>query len=77
MAYILDRDISLRTRQPPIQHDLEIDLALPSETPDPDGAGFVTAGWTYETFKFFLFRGNWRKCKVKSMTAYTRPVRSR
>ncbi|KFA54511.1 hypothetical protein S40293_08939 [Stachybotrys chartarum IBT 40293] len=56
IAYILDRDISLRTRQPPVQHDLEIDLDLPSETPDPDGAGFVTAAWTYETFNFFLFR---------------------
>lgn len=56
IAYILDREISLRMRQPPIQHDSEIDVDLPSETADADGAGFITAMWSQETFNFFRAR---------------------
>lgn len=46
VAYILDRDISLRTRQPPVQHDLALDVDLPDEMGDPDGAGIGTASWS-------------------------------
>jgi hypothetical protein len=56
IAYILDREISLRMRQPPIQHDSEIDVDLPSDTVDADGAGFITAIWSQETFNFFRAR---------------------
>jgi hypothetical protein len=56
MAYILDRDISLRTQQPPIQHDLEIDMDLPCELTDLDGAGIITTAWSNERFNFFRSR---------------------
>ncbi len=41
MAYILDRDLSMRTRQAPVQLEADIDLDLPADEPDDDHAGYV------------------------------------
>ncbi|KAI1624596.1 fungal-specific transcription factor domain-containing protein [Exophiala viscosa] len=41
IAYLLDRDISLRTSQPPVQREADIHLEWPSAEPE-DGAGNVT-----------------------------------
>ncbi|KAI8724294.1 Zn(2)-C6 fungal-type domain-containing protein [Fusarium sp. LHS14.1] len=55
IAYILDRDISMRTKQPPIQREMDIDLEWPSADPQ-DGAGvFITADGI-SSFNFFLSR---------------------
>ncbi|KAK7425316.1 hypothetical protein QQZ08_008213 [Neonectria magnoliae] len=45
IAYILDKDLSVRTKQPPIQLDADIDLDLPPEEPasDDDMGFFFTA----------------------------------
>ncbi|OAL20184.1 hypothetical protein AYO20_11548 [Fonsecaea nubica] len=40
IAYILDRDISLRAGQPPVQREADIELEYPSAEPE-DGAGTV------------------------------------
>lgn len=55
IAYILDRDISMRTKQPPIQREMDIDLEWPSADPQ-DGAGvFITADGI-SSFNFFFSR---------------------
>ena len=41
IAYILDRDISMRTSRPPVQRETDIDLDWPSAEPD-NGAGSLT-----------------------------------
>ncbi|OLN97082.1 putative transcriptional regulatory protein C530.05-like protein 3 [Colletotrichum chlorophyti] len=52
IAYILDRDLSLRTAQPPLHQDSEIDVELPSQTP-PDSAGLIfgSAGQVFNYFR--------------------------
>ncbi|KAI8680505.1 Zn(2)-C6 fungal-type domain-containing protein [Fusarium keratoplasticum] len=55
IAYILDRDISARTKQPPIQREMDIDLEWPSSDPQ-DGAGFFTGADGVSSFNFFLSR---------------------
>ncbi|OQV08766.1 Fungal specific transcription factor domain-containing protein [Cladophialophora immunda] len=57
IAYILDRDISLRTGQPPVQREADIDLEWPSAEPE-DGAGTVTNA--DGTFPF-----NFLRCRVR------------
>lgn len=57
IAYILDRDISLRTNRPPVQRETDIDLEWPSAEPD-DGAGNVTDA--NGTFEF-----NFLRCRVR------------
>ncbi|KAK1580575.1 fungal-specific transcription factor domain-containing protein [Colletotrichum navitas] len=52
MAYILDKDISLKTKMPSFQLDADIDLALPEPYPD-DGAGMMAAK---NGSKFNVFR---------------------
>ncbi|KAK1982995.1 fungal-specific transcription factor domain-containing protein [Colletotrichum cereale] len=52
MAYIMDKDISLRAKTPSFQLDADIDLALPEPCPD-DGAGIMAAK---NGSKFNLFR---------------------
>ncbi|KAK2053126.1 fungal-specific transcription factor domain-containing protein [Colletotrichum caudatum] len=52
MAYIMDKDISLRTKTPSIQLDADIDLALPEPYPE-DGAGILAAK---NGSKFNVFR---------------------
>jgi hypothetical protein len=55
IAYVLDRDISLRTSRPPIQREADIELEWPSADPE-DGAGTVAdADGTY-SFNFLLCR---------------------
>ncbi|KAH8688520.1 fungal-specific transcription factor domain-containing protein [Ilyonectria robusta] len=44
IIYILDRDISFRTRQPPLQLETEIDLDLPPEESSGDNAEFMATG---------------------------------
>ncbi|KAH7126133.1 fungal-specific transcription factor domain-containing protein [Dactylonectria macrodidyma] len=44
IIYILDRDLSLRTKRPPLQAETEIDVDLPPEEPDGDDAGFLAIG---------------------------------
>ncbi|KAL5337699.1 hypothetical protein BJX70DRAFT_409030 [Aspergillus crustosus] len=55
IAYILDRDISLRTGQPPIQLETDIDIDFPLVQP-ADGAGLVPAADGSSTFNFFRAR---------------------
>ncbi|KAK1971610.1 fungal-specific transcription factor domain-containing protein [Colletotrichum sublineola] len=52
MAYIMDKDISLRSKTPSFQLDADIDLALPEAWPD-DGAGIMAAK---NGSKFNVFR---------------------
>ena len=56
MIYILDRDISMRIRQPPLQQDSDIDLDLPPEEPDDDDAGFILSSDGQSKFNFFRAR---------------------
>jgi hypothetical protein len=56
IAYVLDRDISLRTGRPPVQREADIDLEWPSAEPE-DGAGNVTDA--DGTFPF-----NFLRCRV-------------
>lgn len=55
IAYILDRDISTRTGQPPVQLETDIDLEIPSINPN-DGAGLVFAADGNSSFNFFRAR---------------------
>ncbi|KAJ3464941.1 hypothetical protein MRS44_005599 [Fusarium solani] len=55
IAYILDRDISMRTKQPPIQREMDIDLEWPSADPQ-DGAGLFISADSTSSFNFFLSR---------------------
>ncbi|KAK2029631.1 fungal-specific transcription factor domain-containing protein [Colletotrichum zoysiae] len=52
MAYIMDKDISLRSKTPSFQLDADIDLALPEPYPE-DGAGILAAK---NGSKFNVFR---------------------
>ncbi|KAJ0161312.1 putative transcriptional regulatory protein [Colletotrichum tanaceti] len=57
VAYILDRDISMRTRQPPVHQDANIDLDLPPPVySSTDRAGFVDAGDGRTHFNVFRSR---------------------
>ena len=56
IAYILDRDISMRTKQPPVQHETDIQVEWPSADPEEDGAGFVAITDGGSDFNFFLSR---------------------
>ncbi|KAL4792944.1 fungal-specific transcription factor domain-containing protein [Aspergillus venezuelensis] len=55
IAYILDRDISMRTGQPPVQLETDIDIDLPPLDPE-DGAGLVFAADGTSRFNFFRAR---------------------
>ncbi|KAH6867421.1 fungal-specific transcription factor domain-containing protein [Thelonectria olida] len=57
IAYILDKDLSLRTRQPPIQLDADVDLDLPPEEPiDNDDTGFLFTSDGRSKVNFFRVR---------------------
>jgi len=56
IVYILDRDISMRIKQAPLQQDNDIDLDLPPEEPDEDGAGFVVSADGRFKLNFFRAR---------------------
>ncbi|KAM0426282.1 hypothetical protein ACHAPT_008322 [Fusarium lateritium] len=55
IAYLLDRDISMRTKQPPVQRDMDIDVEWPSSDPQ-DGVGMFIAADGMSSFNFFLSR---------------------
>jgi hypothetical protein len=55
IAYLLDRDISLRTGQPPVQREVDIEIEWPSPQP-LDGAGNVTNNNDCVSFNFFQSR---------------------
>lgn len=55
VAYILDRDTSLRTNQPPVQHEVDIDIEWPLAEPE-DGAGTVTDVNGQHPFNFLRCR---------------------
>ncbi|KIW38628.1 uncharacterized protein PV06_09580 [Exophiala oligosperma] len=55
IAYILDRDISMRTGRPPIQRERDITLEWPSVEPD-DGAGMMRNTDGTIAFNFFRYR---------------------
>lgn len=55
IAYILDRDISLRTGRPPVQREADIELEWPSADPE-DGAGAITGPDGTFTFNFLRCR---------------------
>ncbi|KAK1585613.1 fungal-specific transcription factor domain-containing protein [Colletotrichum navitas] len=54
LAFILDRDLAMRTSQPPIHQDADIDVDLPVPDP-PDGAGLI-CGFSGQVFNFFRSR---------------------
>lgn len=56
VAYILDRDISMRTRRPPVHEDADTDLDFPPDHPSADEAGFIDAGDGCTRFSFFRAR---------------------
>ncbi|KAK2038230.1 fungal-specific transcription factor [Colletotrichum somersetense] len=54
VAFILDRDLAMRTSQPPIHQEADIDVDLPG--PDsPDGAGLI-CGSSGQVFNYFRSR---------------------
>ncbi|RKL32848.1 hypothetical protein BFJ72_g10348 [Fusarium proliferatum] len=55
IAYILDRDISMRTKLPPIQSQNDISIDWPSAVPT-DGAGMLYTADSSSSFNFFLSR---------------------
>jgi hypothetical protein len=55
IAFILDKDISLRTQQPPVQDDLDINLDLPNEDP-VDGGGILYDADGSQKINFFRLR---------------------
>ncbi|KAF4456690.1 hypothetical protein F53441_1246 [Fusarium austroafricanum] len=55
IAYILDRDLAMRTRLPPIQSQADISIEWPLETP-VDEAGIVHTADGTSSFNFFLSR---------------------
>jgi hypothetical protein len=58
IAYIIDRDISMRTGQPPVQLETDMDVELPAAEPE-DGAGLVFAAADNSSslsFNFFRAR---------------------
>ncbi|KAH8887932.1 hypothetical protein GQ53DRAFT_272381 [Thozetella sp. PMI_491] len=55
IAYMLDKDISMRHHTPSVQNDGDIDLALPEEKP-ADGAGLVYTKDGKVAANFFLLR---------------------
>lgn len=57
IAYILDRDLSMRTSRPSVQRESDIDIEWPSAEPE-DGAGTVTTA--DGTFAF-----NFLRCRVR------------
>lgn len=57
IAYLLDRDISLRTGQPPVQREADIDLEWPPADPF-DGAGIVVN-------RDGAFPFNFLRCRVR------------
>ncbi|KAF9871413.1 hypothetical protein CkaCkLH20_11060 [Colletotrichum karsti] len=54
IAYILDRDCAMRTSQPAIHQDVDIDVDLPDQTP-PDNAGIIV-GFSGQVFNYFRCR---------------------
>ncbi|CAM1505976.1 Fc.00g116130.m01.CDS01 [Cosmosporella sp. VM-42] len=56
IAYTLDKDISMRTRQPPIQLDADIDLDLPPEEAADDDTGFLVSTDGRSRMNFFRAR---------------------
>ncbi|KAF6808610.1 fungal specific transcription factor domain-containing protein [Colletotrichum musicola] len=54
IAYILDRDCAMRTRQPPIHQDSEIDVDLPSTSP-ADNMGIIL-GVSGQVFNYLRTR---------------------
>lgn len=55
IAYLLDKDISMRTSQPPIQREADIDIEWPSAEPE-DGAGNLTDSNGNVPFNFLRCR---------------------
>lgn len=55
IAYILDRDLSMRNKKAPIQPQIDIDIEWPSAEPE-DGAGLVPVTNGSATFNFLLSR---------------------
>ncbi|KAL4967485.1 transcription factor domain-containing protein [Aspergillus stella-maris] len=55
IAYIIDRDISMRTGQPSVQLQTDIDIDLPALDPE-DGAGVLLAADGSSRFGFFRAR---------------------
>lgn len=55
IAYLLDRDISMRTSRPPVQREVDIELEWPSAEPE-DGAGNVTDADGTLSFNFLRCR---------------------
>ncbi|KAK1962544.1 fungal-specific transcription factor domain-containing protein [Colletotrichum sublineola] len=55
VAFILDRDLAMRTSQPPIHQDADIDVDLPDANP-PDGAGLICSSFSGQVFNYFRSR---------------------
>ncbi|KAF4625928.1 hypothetical protein G7Y89_g12235 [Cudoniella acicularis] len=68
IAYILDRDISMRTRQPPLQLDSDIDLDLPPDEPDNSEEGFVFTANGHSKLNFL--RARVQLARIQGSTYY-------
>jgi hypothetical protein len=55
LCYILDRDISMRSGQPPVQHDDDIDVDLPRDSLN-DGVGYIFLAHGLWPMDFLRFR---------------------
>lgn len=56
IGYILDKDISMRSGNPPIQHDDDIDVDFPSNTSKEDPIGYVFLAHGLWPMDFFRLR---------------------
>lgn len=56
LAYILDRDISMRTGKPPVQRDADIQASWVLQDAEDECAGYVDAGDGGPRFNFFQAR---------------------
>ncbi|KAL4955756.1 fungal-specific transcription factor domain-containing protein [Aspergillus filifer] len=64
IAYIIDRDISMRTGQPPIQADTDIDIEVPPVDPE-DGAGVVFTADADHSSPFNFFRARMQLARIQ------------
>jgi hypothetical protein len=55
LCYILDRDISMRSGQPPVQHDDDIDVDLPCDNLS-DGVGYIFLAYGLWPMNFLRLR---------------------
>jgi hypothetical protein len=56
ISYFLDKDISMRTGHPPLQHDDDVDVDLPSDSFGMSGPGYLQLADGFHSVDFFRRR---------------------